>query len=107
VTAQIDQDQAWAEEDQREPDGARVVLHAAALVLIGAVCHGFGAVSARVQGWVAGHVCDAESRWVDRSASYNQRAFRVIRPWWESAEQRARWRAERVARWRAERGEQP
>ena len=93
MNAQTNHDQVQVE--QREADGVWVLLHGAALAAIGVMCRGFGAVFAGIQGWVAVHGCDAESRWVRRSTYYNQRAFRIIRPWWESAEQLARLRAQR------------
>jgi hypothetical protein len=94
MNAQINHDHVQVEEDQRQPDGLWVLLHGVALAVVGVICRGLGAVFARIQGWVAVHVCDAESRWVRRGTYYNQRAFRVIRPWWESAERFGRMRAQ-------------
>ncbi len=101
MSATTDHDQNQMGNDQREPDrggepdGVSVVLHAAALAVVGAVCRGVTEALAWINHHVTVQVCEAEMRWAHRATSYNQRAFRVIRPWWESAELLARARAKR------------
>lgn len=77
----------------RKPDGAWVVLHAAALVVLGALCNAISGVAAGIMGWLNVHAWG--DTWVARSTSYNQRALNIIRPWWESTNRLACRRAER------------
>lgn len=80
--------------DRQKPDGARVVLHAAAMVFIGAIHHAVGAIIGRIIGWFNEHV--DEGPWIARGTAYNQRAFRIIRPWWQRNDKLARWHAQRA-----------
>jgi len=89
------------ENDQVEPRtlwGARVVLHAAVLVAVGAVWYEVSDIVGRLSNWIRRYLDDG-SFCASRSYSYNHRAYRVLRPWWESEDSLARWREERAAEW--------
>lgn len=88
-----------------ERGGARVVLRAAALVVIGAINRGVAEVVSRVMvNWVNPYFDDG-SPWAQRANWYEQRAYRALWPWWEHQDWLARRRAQRAAEWEANRGD--
>lgn len=74
---------------QYRPNGMRVLLHAAALRAVAVSCRALGEIFGRLVAWVTVHVCNLESQWFDRATAYDQRAYQVVQPWSESAEQPA------------------
>jgi hypothetical protein len=101
----IDREPEQMHEDRQEPDGLRIVLHGAALAIVGAICQDVGECVTRIVDRVRVHVCNFEYWWIDQATAYRQRAYRVLGSWWDVADGYARWRAEQIAQSRAERGE--